>query len=122
MPSWRKSLEPNDVTNSSGVVHWLRNKNLFPRDMELVVTKHGSVDKEVIIKVLQHINMHARKTVPADEYILLLVDGYSSRQADVWLQKCEKRCILVVKLPANTAHLLQPCDQSVNKLFQCIVY
>ena len=90
----------------------------FPTDTELIVTKHGSVDKEVIIKVVQHVNMHARKTVPADEYILLLVDGHSSRQGDVWQQECEKRPILVVKLPANTTHLLQPCDQSVNKTFQ----
>ena len=50
MPSWRNPLEPNEFTSSSGVVHWLCNKNWFPTDRELVVTKHGTVDKEVIIK------------------------------------------------------------------------
>ena len=67
MPSWQKPLEPNEFTSSSGLVHWLCNKKWFPTDTELFVTKHGSVDKEVIIKVVQHINMHARKTVPVDE-------------------------------------------------------
>ena len=26
--------------------------------------------------------------------------------------------IVVVRLPANTTHILQPCDQFVNKIFQ----
>ena len=90
-------------------------------DTELVVTKHGSVDKNVIIKALQHINRHARKTVPEDDYISLLFDGHSSGQGDTWLKECERLLILVVKLPANTTHTLQPCDQSVNKTFQRIV-
>ena len=91
---------------------------MFPNDAELVVTKHGSIYKEVIIKVVKHINHHAGKTVPANEHILLLLDGHSSRQGEAWLHECEKQQILIVKLPTNTTHLLQLCDQSVNKCFQ----
>ena len=82
------------------------------------MTKHGSMDKEVIIKEVKHINQHARKTVPANDYIILLLDGHSARQGEAWLRKCKKLRILVVKLLGNTTHLLQPCDQFVNKCFQ----
>ena len=84
-------------------------------------SRHGSIDKDVIIKVFEHINQHVRKTVPQHEHILLLVDGHSSRQGEAWLNICESLRVLVVKLPANTTHLLQLCDQSVNKCFQSTV-
>lgn len=118
MKSWLKPLDSEDFTNANGIVHWLCNKNWFPGDAELVVTPHGSIDKAIIVKVIHHINRHARKTVPPNEHILLFLDGHSSRQGDVWLEECHKLRILVIKLPANTTHLLQPCDQSVNRIFQ----
>ena len=76
------------------------------------------MDKEVIEKVVQHINQHARKIVPLHDYILILVDGNSSRQVESWLQECEELRILVLRLPTNTTHLLHPCNQSVNKIFR----
>lgn len=67
---------------------------------------------------VQHFNHHARKAVPPNEHVLLLVDGHSSRKGEAWLQACEKLGILVVKLLDSTTHLLQPCDQPVDKICQ----
>lgn len=89
MLSWLKPRDSDDFTSADGLVHWLCNTNLFLEETELVVTKHGFVDKEVITKVVQPINNYARKTVSADEHILLLVDGHSSGQGEAWLQKCQ---------------------------------
>lgn len=113
-----KPLDDDAFTDTNGVRHWLCNRNWFSVGTDYLVTKNGSVDKKVIVKVVQHINQHARKTVSPHEHILLLVDGHSSRQWEAWLQECGKHRILVMKLPANTTHLPQPCDQSVNKIFR----
>ena len=111
-------LDPTAFTDETGITHWLCNKNWFPSDAGVFMTKHGSIPKEVIIKVVKHINQHARKTVPASDHILLLLDGNSSRQGGAWLHERQKLPILVVKPLANTTHLIQPCDQFVNKCFQ----
>lgn len=76
MKSWFTPLDPVDFTHKDVVRQWLC-PNWFPNDAELVVTKHGSIEKEVIIKVVIHINQHATKTVPANGHILPLLDGHS---------------------------------------------
>ena len=53
-----------------------------------------------------------------DKHIVLLVDGHSSRDGLEWISACERMKIIVVRLPANTAHILQPCDQFVNRSLQ----
>lgn len=79
-------------------MHWLCNKHWFPTGTELVLTKHGSVDKEVIVKVVKHIDKDAQNTVPESECILFLRDGRSSKQGDAWLEEWEKLRILMVKI------------------------
>lgn len=56
MPSWLKPLDSDDFTSTNAVVHWLCKNKWFPKEAELFVTKHGSVDKKLIIKVMQHIH------------------------------------------------------------------
>ena len=58
------------------------------------------------------------KTISSDKHIVLLVDGHSSRDGLEWLETCERLNIIVVRLPANTSHILQPCGQYVNRSFQ----
>ena len=68
MKSWKEPLDPTDFTDKNGVAHWLCDPNWFPSNAGLVVTKHGSIDKDVIIKVVEHINQHVRKTFPQHEH------------------------------------------------------
>lgn len=69
MPSWQKPLESHYFTRASGWMHWLCNKNWFPVDTELFVTKHSSADERVVVNVFQNINRHAQKPLPEEEYI-----------------------------------------------------
>ena len=49
---------------------------------------------------------------------MLLVDGHGSWDGLEWINACEKMNIIVMRLPADTTHILQPCDQIVNRSFQ----
>lgn len=76
------------------------------------------MDTETINHVVCYITKHARKTVLQDEPILILVDGHSSRDGVEWTDTCARLNIAAVKLPENTTHMLQPCEQRTNKVFQ----
>ena len=119
--TWKEPLCERNFTGSQGIPHWLCGLQWFPSDTALHVTKNGSVDRHIIVKIAEHINKHARKTISSDKHIVLLVDGQSSRDGLQWLETCERLNIIVVRLPANTTHILQPCDQYVNRSFQRIV-
>ena len=110
MSTWTHPLSKADFTNSHGVPHWLCDNSWFPPETALHVTKCGSVDRNIIVKIAKHINRHVRKTIDSGKHVVLLVDGHSSRDGVEWLEVCEKLNIVVVRLPANTTHILQPCD------------
>ena len=116
--AWKQPLSKSDFTNSYGVPHWLCEESWFPPETALHVTKCGSVDRNIIVKVAEHINNHVRKTIDSEKNIVLLVDGHSSRDGLEWLEACERLNIVVVRLLANTTHIIQPCDQFVNRTFQ----
>ena len=102
MPSWKHPLDKNVFGDAQGKPHWLCNGNWFPEETKIVVSKCGSVDREIICMVAHHINEHARKTIARSLPILLLIDGHSSRSSPTWLDVCQKSNIVVVRLPANT--------------------
>ena len=116
--AWKKPLDKTDFSNRQGVPHWLCQDGWLPSNTSLHVTKSGSVNSEIIVKVVEHIYAHTVKIVDLRTSILLFVDGHSSRNGSEWLEACEDMNIIVVRLPANTTHILQPCDQLVNKRFQ----
>ena len=62
-----------------------------------------------------------KNKVSPEKHIVLLVDGHSSRDGVEWITACEKMKNILVRLPANTTHILQPCGQFVNRSFQRIV-
>ena len=98
--TWKEPLSETDFTDAQGIPHWLCGTQWFPSDTAPHVTKSGSVDRNIIIKIAEHINKHARKTVSSDKQIVLLVDGHSFRDGIEWLETCEKLNIIVVRLPA----------------------
>ena len=79
---------------------------------------NGFVDRHIIVKIAEHINKHARKPISSDKGIVILVDENSSRDGLEWHETCKRLNIIVVRLPASTTHILQPCDQYVNRSSQ----
>ena len=71
-----------------------------------------------LLSILSNTLILTRGKIAQDKSLLLLVDGHSSRNGGEWLAACESMNIVVVRLPANTTHILQPCDQFVNRRFQ----
>lgn len=50
--------------------------------------------------------------------MLLLVDGHSSRDCLENLEEANKLNIHLVQLSANLTHVIQPCDQTINRRFK----
>lgn len=117
MSSWLRPLSPIDFTDERGRMHWLCGEDWCPNDVRLLTTPNGSIDQSTIVHMIEHINAFARRFVPLEKHILLILDGHSSRDCIPWLELAERYNIVVAKLPANTTHFLQPCDRSINKTF-----
>ena len=45
-----------DFTDAQDIPHWLCGSQWFPSDTALHVTKNGSVDRHIILKLAEHIN------------------------------------------------------------------
>ena len=118
MNAWKQPLNKSDSTNSYGVSHWLCTENWFPPETALHVTKCGSVDRKITIKVTEHIHNHVRKPIDSEKHVVLLVNFHSSRDGLEWLETCERLNVVLVRLSAITANILQPCDQFLNRTFQ----
>ena len=116
--AWKQPLSKSDFTNSYGVLHWLCEENWFPPETALHVTECGSVDRNTIFKVAEHINSHVRKPIDSEKHIVLLVEGHSYRGFLEWLEACERLNIVMVRHRASIPHIIQPSDQFVNPTFQ----
>ena len=118
MDSSTKPLQEQDFTNMDKGPHWLTNEDWLPGDCVIPCTENGSVDKNTMPFVVEHINRYIRQFVRRHQPIVLLLDGHSSRKGTDWVQYGEGHNIVLVLLPAITKHFLQPCDNSINKTFQ----
>ena len=87
--AWKKPLDRTDFSEKQGVTHWLCEEGCFHIDAALHVTKCCSINREIIVKVVEHINTHARKHIDIGKSILLLVDFHSSRNGLEWLEACK---------------------------------
>ena len=117
MTTRKEPLRKDDFTGSQGVPHWLYGGKLFRPETALHVTKCRSVARQIIFQIAKHTNNHARKTIRSEKHISLLVDGCGSSACLEWIEACERINIIVVQPPANTMHILQPCDEFVNRSF-----
>ena len=90
----------------------------FPKDAALFTSANGSMEMSHMHLLVEHVNRYFRKFVPLPDPLLILLDGHSSRNGCHWVHKAQEFSIEVVQSPANTSHFLQPCDQSVNKIFK----
>lgn len=59
--------------------------------------------------------MHAQKP------IIPFLDHHASRNGVVWIDYAKEGKIMAILLPANTTHIMQPCDNKIDKSFQTAV-
>lgn len=87
----------------------------FPADKAVVkVSEHGSMEMGILHAAIEHANNCIRRVV-GDEPVILTLDGHASRNGTGWIEACREHNIEAVIAPANTSHILQPCDKDVNK-------
>lgn len=100
-----------------GIIEPYMKEGWFPTDGCIKVTENGSMEGPVLSAFVQHVEHTARQDVPKEEHFLLFLDGHSSRKHPDWVEYCSTHNIEVVINAANTSHILQPCDQLINKRF-----
>ena len=117
MSSWTDAIEgkPGQILKSTVLERFTR-ENWFPHNGVKAMSEKGSMTMQTLPLFMTHFNTFVRRHVPQDEKILMTLDGHSSRKGIDWLDEATKNNIEVAKTPANTSHVLQPCDQRVNKV------
>ncbi|KAJ3440357.1 tigger transposable element-derived protein [Anaeramoeba flamelloides] len=87
--------------------------------LSFVQSNSGYMTKTLFSKWLKNIFIPAvdlkRKKIGENENALLIIDGAPSHRPDEGHLLCEKSKIQILFLPANSSHLLQPCDVVIFK-------
>ncbi|KAJ6244623.1 tigger transposable element-derived protein [Anaeramoeba flamelloides] len=87
--------------------------------LSFVQSNSGYMTKTLFTKWLKNIFIPAvdlkRKKIGENENALLIIDGAPSHRPDKGHLLCEKSKIQILFLPANSSHLLQPCDVVIFK-------
>ena len=69
---------------------------------------HGWIDKKLFCNwVFEHFLSY----VPPARPILLLLDGHSSHYCPEIIKACAEEEVIVLSLPPNTTHIIQPLDR-----------
>lgn len=117
MDSWFEPLKKFQVGNCKQL-QWLAAPKWFPEDSVILMSKKGSMEKDLIRHAVGHLNKFVRQVVPQEKPYCLTLDGHSSRGGIDWLKYCNDVGCEVVQSPSDTSHFLQPCDRRVNKTFK----
>lgn len=118
MPRWKTPIPSSAKVHLPASLRWLTENTWIPDGTHIALTTKGSMTMEIMPKLITHFNEFCRKFVTPDKPVLLLLDGHSSRKGAEWILYCHKYNIIVIQLPANTSHFLQPCDATINKKFK----
>lgn len=82
-----------------------------PASSLILNNKSGWMTKELFVKVLDHIKIHAHCS--KEQRILLLVDNHESHVSYESIKFCKDNGISLVSFPPHTTHRLQPLDVGV---------
>ena len=108
---------PRDVyCDKDGIPHKLCENQWFPDSGVHKLTENGSMEIDILAGFIDHFNSFVRQFVHPSQNILLTLHRHSSRNGFEWLRRCMRHNIDVVQAPANTSHVLQPCDKFVKKV------
>ena len=115
---WFEPLLPDVYCDKDGIPHKLCENQWFPDNGVHKLTENGSMEMDILAAFIGHFNSFVRQFVHPSQNILLTLDGHSSRNGFERLRRCMRHNIDVVQAPANTSHVLQPCDKCFNKKFK----
>ena len=113
MSRWLEPFQENDFPCLDGSLNWLTKTDWCPTSTRICVTPNGSIDGEVIKHALGHVTKFIRKHVLPRKYRANL--GGNGLE---WLQYVAENNFQIVRLPENTSHFLQTCDQAINPVCQ----
>lgn len=82
-----------------------------PASSLILNNKSGWMTKELFVKVLDHIKIHAHCT--EERRILLLLDNHESHVSYESIKFCKDNGISLISFPPHTTHRLQPLDVGV---------
>ncbi|KAJ3440181.1 protein derived from transposon [Anaeramoeba flamelloides] len=80
----------------------------------LMLDKRRTI-KQDLVDNSNYTRLSFRKKIGENENALLIIDGAPSHRPDEGHLLCEKSKIQILFLPANSSHLLQPCDVVIFK-------
>lgn len=90
----------------------------FPAKTAVIkMSTNGSMEMDILESAIKHIARNIREIV-GNAKVILTLDGHASRNGVGWIEECRRQNIEAVIAPANTSHILQPCDKRVNKKFK----
>ena len=116
MENWT-SVVSDEIGNLLKVTPFERftRKGWFRDDGVILCNEHGSMTSYLLPVFIRHLNTKIRNIVSEDEHVLVTFDGHSSRKGLAWPQESGHSKMIVVRSPANTTHVFQPCAQRLNK-------
>jgi len=82
----------------------------------LKVSDNGSIDQNLLVAVVEHINKYVRSYLCKDIPFFLTLDRHASRKGQEWISVCRQHNIVAVVNASYTTQITQPCDQDVNKV------
>ena len=85
----------------------------------VTTTPRGSLDSAGFIRWLRHFSDAV--SIAVQRPLILVYDGYSSYFNGEIVREAVQVKIILVLLPANTTHLLQPLDAAVFKPFKASI-
>ena len=90
----------------------------MPEGSAVETSESGSMTLDLLPVFIENFHNNVRAYLPAEEHVVLTLDGHKSRMGLDCLNAFLKYKIEVVQALANTTHFLQPCDSFVNKAFK----
>ena len=85
----------------------------------VTTSSKGFMNSSIFLKWLQHFESNIPVTVKRP--VLLVYDGYGSHYNEEIIQKAVELKIILVLLPANATHLVQPLDIAVFRPFKTVL-
>lgn len=114
---WYAPVQGRFQAHPQGIIKRFTKPNWFPKDGCIKLTENSFMEGPVLAAFVQHLQHTAVKYLKEGENIPLFLDGHSSRKHPAWIEFCFQKCMEAVINAANTSHILQPCDQLINKRF-----
>ncbi|OBS15737.1 hypothetical protein FPOA_13465 [Fusarium poae] len=96
------------VTGQKHLRNWYEGSTL-PTDWAIATSQNGWTDNEMGLEWLKHFNQSTTSR-STGAYRLLILDGHESHHSADFEAYCKEKKIILLCMPPNSSHLLQPLD------------